>query len=56
MNATILVTIDGEQVQCSLNCTHGEEKILAPITSEIRRVVEEGLKLVGVEELLVSVE
>ena len=52
MKATILVTIDGEQVQCSLDCTHEEEEALAPIMSEIRRVVKERLESVGV---LVSV-
>ncbi len=56
MDATILVKFQGGRAEVFLNCTHEEEETLAPIMTEIRRVVEEGLKLVGVEGLLVSVE
>lgn len=56
MNGSILVTIRDGRVEMFLDCTHREQEALEHIMAEIRRVVEEGLELVGVEGLLVSVE
>ena len=55
VKATILVTIDGEQVQCSLNCTHEAQEALAPVLCKIRRLVEEHLESIGAEGLLACV-
>ena len=55
MDATILVKFQGGRAEVFLNCTHEEEETLAPIMTEIRRVVEEGLELVKTDELIESV-
>jgi len=57
MNGTILVKFKNGELELSLLCdTHEEQEALEPVLSEIRRVVEEGLELVGVEQRLVGVE
>ena len=55
MNGTILVKFENGELELSLLCdTLEEQETLEPIVSEIRRVVETSLELVGVEELLVG--
>ena len=50
MNGSILVTIQDGEPKLSIFCdTYEEQEALEPIVSEIRRVVEERLELVGVE-------
>ena len=55
MNGSILMTIKNGQVEMFLNCAHEEEETLAPIMSEIRRVVEGGLESVGADGLVACV-
>ena len=55
MNGSILVKIQDRRVEIFLNCTYEEQEALELMVSEIRRVVEEGLKLVKADELIASV-